>query len=62
MSINSLNVRRKTSITAVPQAVYLGLELDYDDDGGDKVNYAICTHDGCYAIDYEFSYPVSQST
>ncbi len=50
-----LKVRRRTTIDSVPQGVYLGLELDYDTNGGRKANYAICTHDGCYAIDYEFS-------
>jgi alpha,alpha-trehalose phosphorylase (configuration-retaining) len=49
-----LKTNRRTSLAAVPQAVYLGLELDYNEEN-EKVDYAICTHDGCYAIDYEFS-------
>ncbi|CAG8446609.1 8215_t:CDS:2 [Funneliformis caledonium] len=50
-----LKSHRRTSIAAVPQAVYLGLELDYKFCNGERANYAICTHDGNYAIDYEFS-------
>src|SRR4051812_48581867 len=49
-----LKTNRRTSIAAVPQAVYLGLELEYNEEKS-KVDYAICTHDGSYAIDYEFS-------
>lgn len=48
-----LTTHRRTSISAVPQAVYLGLEIEFGDK--DKVEYAICTHDGCYAIDFEIS-------
>ncbi|CAB4400235.1 unnamed protein product [Rhizophagus irregularis] len=48
-----LTTHRRTSISAVSQAVYLGLEIEFGDN--DKVEYAICTHDGCYAIDFEIS-------
>src|SRR5947209_8294366 len=48
-----LRTNRRKSLAAVPQGVYLGLELDYCGNG--KINYAICAHDGCYIIDYELS-------
>ncbi|CAG8600916.1 11301_t:CDS:2, partial [Acaulospora colombiana] len=47
-------VHRRSSVAAIPQGVYLGLELDYNEETH-KVDYAICAHDGSYAIDYEFS-------
>ena len=37
--------------TSIHQAVYLGLEMDYNHDT-DRCEYALCTHDGTYAIDY----------
>ena len=38
--------------TSIHQAVYLGLEMDYNHDT-DRCEYALCVHDGTYAIDYE---------
>ncbi|CAJ0645278.1 607_t:CDS:2 [Entrophospora sp. SA101] len=47
--------KRKPSVLAVPQTVYLGLELDYDQVNQQKIVYAVAIHDGYYTIDFEFS-------
>nr|CAG8517405.1 4395_t:CDS:2 [Entrophospora candida] len=47
--------KRKFSVSAVPQTVYLGLELDYDQANQKKIVYAISIHDGYYTVDFESS-------
>src|SRR4051794_23911528 len=47
--------KRKPSVLAVPQTVYLGLELDYDEVNQQKIVYAVTIHDGYYTIDFESS-------
>ncbi|CAG8544527.1 1373_t:CDS:2 [Cetraspora pellucida] len=45
---------RRAVETALPQSIYLGLEVDYNQET-DEAEYSICTHDGCYSIDFEVS-------
>ncbi|CAG8441376.1 11212_t:CDS:1 [Acaulospora morrowiae] len=45
---------RRNSTVPLSQAVYLGLEIDYNEETS-KIDYAICAHDGSYTIDYNFS-------
>lgn len=47
--------RRRTTVSPIPQAVYLGLELEYNNENK-RIDYAICVHDGFYAINYEISW------
>ncbi|CAH1756724.1 8531_t:CDS:10 [Entrophospora sp. SA101] len=47
--------KRKFSVSAVPQTVYLGLELDYDQANQKKIVYAVSIHDGYYTVDFESS-------
>ncbi|RHZ50570.1 hypothetical protein Glove_495g36 [Diversispora epigaea] len=46
--------RRRSSVYAIPQTVYLGLELEYNE-RTKEIEFAICVHDGSYAIGYELS-------
>ncbi|CAG8535192.1 25914_t:CDS:10 [Dentiscutata erythropus] len=45
---------RRTIESALPQAIYLGLEMDYNKETN-EVEYSICTNDGNYSIDFEVS-------
>ncbi|CAG8521583.1 3562_t:CDS:10 [Diversispora eburnea] len=46
--------RRRASVYAIPQTVYLGLEIEYNE-RTKKVDFAICVHDGSYAVGYDLS-------
>ncbi|CAG8842445.1 36099_t:CDS:1, partial [Gigaspora margarita] len=45
---------KRTIEVGLPQAIYLGLEIDYNGET-DEVEYSICTNDGNYSLDFEVS-------